>query len=231
MGGIDKITGQGKEIYPKSEFFNFDKVDFAVGLEEKFSDKIKAVEDVLAADPNNYKANFLLGGLIYDTLNSNEEGAKLPANYDELEAKMIAALRKANEVDPKVETPLIYMGGHFVNKAKRVNDQRKAHAADMKARTKPGTQSSKEDIQKREALDQLYTRSLEATIEPYEKAAAIYAAKPTLTQREKQQYRYLAGDLGEIYSYKKGQAKSKPAEAAKFAAAEKKWNELYDSIK
>ena len=63
------------------------------------------------------------------------------------------------------------------------------------------------------------------------KAAAIFAAKPTLTQREKQQYRYLAGDLGEIYAYKKGQSKSKPADAAKFAAAEKKWNELYDSIK
>ena len=231
MAGFDKYRALGKEIYPKSEFFNFDKVDFAVGLEEKFSDKIKAVEDVLAADPNNYKANFLLGGLIYDTLNSTEEGAKPPANYDELEAKMIAALKKANEVDPKVETPLIYMGGHYVNKAKRVNDQRKAHAADMKARTKPGTQSSKEDIQKRDALDQLYTRTLEATIEPYEKAAAIFAAKPTLTQREKQQYRYLAGDLGEIYAYKKGQSKSKPADAAKFAAAEKKWNELYDSIK
>ena len=86
-------------------------------------------------------------------------------------------------------------------------------------------------MQKRDALDKEYAQSLDATIAPYEKAAAIFAAKPTLTMRDKQQYKYIAADLGEIYAYKKTQAKNKPADLAKFTAEEKKWNDLYDSIK
>ncbi|HEX5653441.1 MAG TPA: hypothetical protein VFX58_10230 [Chitinophagaceae bacterium] len=231
MAAFEKYRALGKQLYPKSEFFDYDKVDFAVGLEETFANKLKAVEEVLANDANNYKATFLLAGLIYDTLNSQEDNAVLPANYDELEPKMVAALAKAHSLDPAAENPLVYLGGHYINKAKRINDQRKAHAADMKTRTKPGTAASKEDIQKRDALDQQYAKTLDATIEPYEKAAALFAKKSTLTVREKQQYRFIASDLAEIYGYKKGQAKSKPAEAAKFAAEEKKWNDLYETLR
>ena len=231
MVNFEKYRKLGKELYPQSDFFDFDKVDFAVGLQETLPAKIKAVEAVLATDPNNYKANYLLGGLIYDTLNSSAEGAAVPANYDELEAKMVSSLQKANEINPSAENPMIYLGGHYINKSKRINEDRKKHAAEMKARTKPGTAASKEDVQKRDALDKAYAQALESTIQPYEKAAAIYAAKPTLTLREKQQYKYIAADLGEIYAYKKTQAKGKPADLAKFTAEEKKWNDLYDSIK
>jgi len=231
MVNFEKYRKLGKELYPQSEFFDFDKVDFAVGLQETLPAKIKAVETVLATDPNNYKANYLLGGLIYDTLNSSAEGATVPANYDELEGKMVSSLQKANEINPSAENPMIYLGGHYINKSKRINEDRKKHAAEMKARTKPGTAASKEDVQKRDALDKAYAQALESTIQPYEKAAAIYAAKPTLTLREKQQYKYIAADLGEIYAYKKTQAKGKPADLAKFTAEEKKWNDLYDSIK
>ena len=230
MASFEKYRKLGKELYPNSEFFDFDKVDFAVGLEETLSAKIKAVETVLASDPGNYKANYLLGGLIYDTLNSSE-GAPMPSNYAELETKMISSLQKANELNPTAENPLIYLGGHYINKSKRINEERKKHAAEMKTRTKPGTAASKEDIAKRDALDKEYAQSLDATIAPYEKAAAIFAAKPTLTMRDKQQYKYIAADLGEIYAYKKTQAKNKPADLAKFTAEEKKWNDLYDSIK
>src|SRR5688572_25331315 len=230
MASFEKYRKLGKELYPTSEFFDFDKVDFAVGLEETLPAKIKAVETVLASDPGNYKANYLLGGLIYDTLNSTE-GAPLPSNYAELESKMISSLQKANELNPTAENPLIYLGGHYINKSKRINEDRKKHAAEMKTRTKPGTTASKEDIAKRDALDKEYAQSLDATIAPYEKAAAIFAAKPNLTMRDKQQYKYIAADLGEIYAYKKTQAKNKPADLAKFTAEEKKWNDLYDSIK
>lgn len=231
MAAFEKYRALGKELYPKSEFFDYDKVDFAIGLEEDFDKKLKAVEEVLASDPNSYKANYLLGGLIYDTLNSHEEDAKQPSNADELEARMLTALQKAHQIDPKTEVPLVYLGGHFVNKAKRINEARKQHAAEMKARTKPGTAASKEDVQKRNELDQAYGQALDAAVDPYVKAAAIYAAKPDLTMREKQQYRYIAGDLGEIFGYKKTQAKGKPADLAKFTAEEKKWNDVYDSIK
>lgn len=231
MTAFEKYRKLGKELYPKSEFFDYDKVDFAVGLEEDFDKKLKAVEEVMASDPTNYKAHYLLGGLIYDTLNSQVEGAVVPSNYTELEQRMVAALKKAHELNPNAENPLIYLGGHYINKSKRLNDDRKKHAAEMKARTKPGTAASKEDVQKRDALDKAYAQALDESIEPYEKAAAIYAGKSSLTQREKQQYKYIAGDLGEIYGYKKTQAKGKPADLAKYTAAEKKWNELYDTIK
>ena len=231
MAAFDKYRALGKQLYPKSEFFDYDKVDFAVGLEEDFNNKLKAVEEVLASDPTNYKAHYLIGGLIYDTLNSHVENAVMPANYAELESRMVASLKRASELNPTSENPLIYLGGHYINKSKRINDARKKHAADMKTRTKPGTAASKEDIQKRDALDKEYVQALDASIEPYEKAAAIYAGKSSLTQREKQQYKYIAGDLGEIYGYKKTQAKGKPAELAKFTAEEKKWNDLYDTIK
>ena len=231
MAAFDKYRALGKQLYPKSEFFDYDKVDFAVGLEEDFNNKLKAVEEVLASDPTNYKAHYLIGGLIYDTLNSHVENAVMPANYAELESRMVASLKRASELNPTSENPLIYLGGHYINKSKRINDARKKHAADMKTRTKPGTAASKEDIQKRDALDKEYVQALDASIEPYEKAAAIYAGKSSLTQREKQQYKYIAGDLGEIYGYKKTQAKGKPTELAKFTAEEKKWNDLYDTIK
>ena len=127
MASFEKYRKLGKELYPTSEFFDFDKVDFAVGLEETLPAKIKAVETVLASDPNNYKANYLLGGLIYDTLNATE-GAPLPSNYAELETKMINSLQKANELNPTAENPLIYLGGHYINKSKRINEDRKKHA-------------------------------------------------------------------------------------------------------
>lgn len=229
MAGFEKYRALGKELYPKSEFFDYDKVDFAVGLEEDFNKKMAAVEEVIASDPTNFKAHYLLGGLIYDTLNAPE--GPTPGNFNELEAKMISSLRKANELKPTDENPLVYLGGYYINKSKRINEDRKKHATDMKNRTKPGTAASKEDVAKREALDKAYGEALESSIEPYEKAAALYAAKGNLTAREKQQYKYIAGDLGEIYGYKKTQAKNKPADLAKFTAAEKKWNDLYDSIK
>ena len=47
----------------------------------------------------------------------------------------------------------------------------------------------------------------------------------------KQQYKKVSGYLGDIASYRKNKAKSKPADAAKYAAEEKKWNDVYDSIK
>lgn len=232
LATFEKYKAYGKELYPQSEFFTYDKIDFAVGLVDEMDKKIASLEDILATDPSNYRANLLLGGVIYDTLNSAVEGAVPPANADALETKMVTALNKASSAKPDAETPLIYIGGHFLNKSKKINDLRKQHAAEMKARTKPGTPNSKEDLQKRDALDQQYAAALDAVIVPYEKAAAIFATKLSkLNIREKNQYKYIVGDLGEIYGYKKGQAKGKPADLAKFTAEEKKWNDLYDTIK
>jgi hypothetical protein len=230
MANFEKYKGIGKELYPNSEFFTYDQVDFAAGLEEDINKKIKALEETVAADPSNYKATQLLGEIIYDTLNSRKENAVLPANADELETKMINAFHKAAELQPS-ETPFLYIGDHFINKSIRINDERTAHAADMKKRTKPGTASSKEDIAKRDALDAKYADAMEMAREPYEKAAEFFSKKPTpLSGQDKQQYKKVAGYLGDIYTAKKNKAKGKAAEQAKFAAEEKKWNDLYDAI-
>ncbi|HEY6505804.1 MAG TPA: hypothetical protein VIZ28_17640 [Chitinophagaceae bacterium] len=233
MVNFEKYKAIGKEIYPESQFFSYDKVDFAVGLEEDFSKKIAALEETVAADPANYKATLLLGEIIYDTLNSRHEDAVQPSNANELEAKMLKAFSKAAELKPDSELPFIYSGDHFVNKSIKVNDLREAHAADMKKRTKPGTAASKEDVAKRDALDAEYGAALDKATEPYEKAAAFFVKKEKLTGQEKQQYKKVVGYLGEIYGNKRIRAtrEKKTADAAKYAAEEKKWNDTYDSIK
>lgn len=103
------------------------------------------------------------------------------------------------------------MGDHFINKAAKTNDARSTHAADMKARTKPGTMASKEDIAKRDMLDKKYGDDLDQAREPYEKAGAILADRASkeggLELREKEQYKKVANYLSEIYGYKRVQAK------------------------
>jgi hypothetical protein len=154
-----------------------------------------------------------------------------PANAAELEAKMIKTLNNAATLKPNDELPYIYIADHFINKSIAINDEREAHAADMKKRTKPGTQASKEDVAKREALDAKYLGALELARDPYEKAAAIFAKKEKLTGQDKQQYKKVAGYLGEIYGGKKNKARGNAADFAKYTAEEKKWNDVYDSIK
>lgn len=230
MASFEKYKAYGKELYPNVEFFSYDKVDFAVGLEDDFNKRVKSLEETIASDPNNYKAILLLGEIIYDTLDSRKEGAVQPSNAAELETKMISSLYKASELKPEDELPLIYIGDHFINKSNKINDARTAHAADMKTRTKPGTQPSKEDVAKREALDQQYGAAYTAAREPYEKAAAMYAKRTTFTGQDIQRYKNVAGYLSEIATYRKNKARGNAADVAKFTADEKKWNDLYDEI-
>ncbi|MFZ9387869.1 MAG: hypothetical protein ACO25B_08295 [Chitinophagaceae bacterium] len=231
MAGFDKYKSLGKELYPNSEYFNYDKVDFAAGLAANFEEKVKEIEAILANEPNNYKANEVLGEIIYDTLNSLRENAVLPSNAVELEVKMINAFKKAASLKPESELPYIFMGDHFINKAVKVNEARTTHAAEMKARTKPGTMASKEDVAKRDMLDKQYGEALESAREPYEKTAEIFAKKEDMQIRDKQQYKKACNYLADIYAFKKAQSKGKPADQAKYAAEEKKWNDRYDSIK
>ncbi len=232
MAGFEKYKALGKELYPASEYFGYDKVDFASGLAEGFNGKIKALEDVLAKDPDNYKALLNIIQLISDTLHPRE-GAVAPANADELEVKMVTALNKAATSKSSDELVFLLWGDHFIDKADKVNDERAQHVEDMKKRTKPGGQPSKEDIAKRDALDKKYGEAFDKAREPYERAAAMLAAKTELTRSQKQQYKKVAGYLGDIYNYKKvlaNQAKN-TADVTKYTAEAKKWNDLYDTIK
>jgi len=236
MEGFEKYKKLGKEVFPKSDYFDFDKVDFAVGLVNTFTEKLAAIDEVLASDPTNFKANQVLGEIIFDTLNPRDEGMVLPENYNELEKKMIDAFSRSSKARPDYEIPLLYVGDHYINKASRVEEKRNKHAQDMKARTKPGTMASKEDVAKRDALDKEYGETMEGAKDPYLAAAAIFAERATkgeLETRDKQQYKKVTSYLSEIYGLKKVMAnKAKNlADKAKWEAEEKKWNERYESIK
>ncbi len=228
---FEKYKALGKELFPTSEFFFFDKIDFAVGLQTTLDGKIKAVEEVLVTDPNNFKAIEWMGEIIYRAFYPQKGDESEAFDSAALEIKMINAFNKAGANQPDSIDAFLYLGDHFYNKSQIINDKRVAHAAEMKQRTKPGTMASKEDIAKRDLLDKQYGDALEIERIPYEKAAAIFAAKTSLSIREKAQYRNLVGKIADVYSYKKVQAKGKPADLAKYEAEEKKWNTIYESIK
>lgn len=231
LAAFEKYKKAGQELYPNSDFFTYDKVDFAVGLTEKFEEKVSTVEELLATNPNDFKANQVLGEVIFDALNPRDEDAVIPANAAELETKMIAAFTKSAAAKQDYEIPFLYLGDHFINKAVKANKDREDHAADMKKRTKPGAMSSKEDLAKRDELDKKYGEELEKAREPYEKSAAIFAARTTLDVKDKAQYKKAASYLADIYAWKKVMAKGKPADQAKYATEEKKWNDRWDLIK
>jgi len=214
---FEKYKSYGAALYPQSEFFKYDKVDFAVGLEEDFPGKLKAVESLLATDPGSYKANQVLGEIIYDELNPREATQALPANANELEKKMVAAFYKAAAAKPGFENPFIYIGDHFINKAVQIND------AKLKAEA---------DAAKVQALERDYGNALHAAKEPYEKAAILFAGRSaTLSLKDKTQYRKVAGYLADIAAHKKIKAKTNPAEQKKWADEEATWNALANSIK
>lgn len=230
IASFEKYKAIGKELYPQSEYFDYDRTDFAVGLSESFDARIKAMEEVLAKNPSDYKANVTMAQLIYDTLHPRGDGVP-PANAAELEDRMVASLENAAAAKPDDELVLLVLGDHYIDKSDKVNDARAAHVEDMKKRTKPGTQPSKADIQKRDELDQQYSEVYDKARDPYEKAAAIFAAKiNSLSGSQKQQYRKVAGYLGDIYNFKKAQAKT-PADVTRYTAESKKWNDLYDSLR
>lgn len=214
---FEKYKSSGAELYPQSEYFTFDKVDFAVWLEQDFRAKMKAVEDLLLTDPGSYKANQVLGEIIYDELNPREATQALPANANELEKKMVAAFYKAAAAKPASENPFIYIGDHFVNKAVQINDAKLKVTA---------------DAAKVRALERDYGNALSAAKEPYEKAAAILAGRrASLTLKEKTQYKKVVSYLADIAAYKKVNAKANPAEQKKWAEEEDAWNYIADSLK
>lgn len=231
MENFEKYKALGGQMYPKSEFFTYDKVDFAVGLETDFDAKIAALDQQLQADPNSYKANMSLVELAFEALHSEKEDKPQPKDPAALEQKMLTALDKLAQIKPEEELSYLIKGDHYINLSIQADKKREEHAAAMKQRTKPGTSASKEDIAKRTQLDDEYAAVFEKALAPYEKACELFGKRSDLNNNEKQQYKKAAGYLGDIYTMKAARARSKPAEATKFEALAKKWNDLYGSIR
>ncbi len=191
---------------------------------------MKALEEILASDPNNYKANEFLGEDIYDALNPKDEKTPLPANTDALETKMINVFTKASAAEPNNEIPLLNLGNYFINKSIKIDKDRKDLNAELKTKYKPGTPVSKEDAAKRDALDKKYLDVLEEARPRYEKTVDIFKARATLTITQKAQYKSIVTSLSDIALYKQTYYRGKPSEVAKYTAEQKKWDALYETI-
>ncbi len=190
LTSFEKYKALGKAVYPQSSYFTFDRIDFAIGLETDWAKKVAAVDELLATDPNNEKANQVLGEIIYDTLVPRTPNAVPPANAVQLEKKMIAAFNKSAAANSNNALSFIYIGNYYVQRSITIKEAM-ANAPD------------------KNALTQQYNTAFENARVPYEKAVAIFATKSTLSDTDKKQYKNIVAYLSEIYLNKKDEAGAK----------------------
>ncbi|GAB3426306.1 hypothetical protein [Niabella aquatica] len=223
---FEKYKALGKELFPQSEFFTYSMLDFAVGGSSDFNERIASLEKLIASNPDDYKSNITLAEIIYDTLDSRKEGAVLPANAEELEAKMLASLNKASSLKPEEMQPYLLLGDHYLLKSGKLRD---AMVEAETGVTKKGAKATAEDKSKFTEAKKAYGSAYEQARINYEKAAELFAKIPNLNANQKRSYRAIAGNLAEYYSYKIEDAKG--ADRDKFVALEKKWDDLFSKLR
>jgi hypothetical protein len=232
----------GLELFPNDEFFKADESEFIVSVEDP-KEKFKLIEQKLAADPNNYTLQSVYAETIFDQLNPKDTNTALPANYDELEAKMIAAFTKATELKPESGLAMSNLGNHYINKAGRIGRQldsvraviRQKNTSAKPAATKPGAKpapvkTDPADAAARDELTKKYDDASDKAMEYYQKAVDIYGKVPAPTSLEKQQYRNAVSYLIDLSGEKKNKSKGTPALYDKWEKEEKKWSDLYHKM-
>lgn len=223
---FEKYKALGKELYPDSEFFTFTMLDFAIGGSTDLDEKVASLEKYIASNPNDYNATISLAELIYGTIDSRKEGAVIPANADELEAKMLKALDKAASLNPSETQPVLLLGDHYFLKAEKLRDAMVSAETDL---TKKGAKATAQDKQKFADAKKAYNDAYDIAKTNYEKAADLFSKITDLDANKKRSYRIIAGNLAEYYSYKIEDAKG--ADRDKYAALEKKWDDLFSKLK
>jgi hypothetical protein len=230
----------GSELYPKSEFFKYEEMDFILSMTNK-KKKMELIDEKLKADPSNPKLQGLIGEIYFDQLNSHDSNAVVPPNFDELEAKMIEAFNKATELKPTSGIPTTNIAKHYLNKAVKINAELEAHNKAVRERLrvanapvngKPPAKlkgATPEENAKKDAINARYYKEIDNSIGYFEKAIAIFQKSADLPKEEKQEYKRSVSYLIDFYNEKKQFAKGKPAEAAKYEALQKKWQTLYDT--
>ncbi|MFT4094907.1 MAG: hypothetical protein QM640_14840 [Niabella sp.] len=223
---FEKYKALGKELYPQSEFFNYNMLDFAVGGSSDFNERVASLEKLVASNPNDYKANITLAEIIYDTLDSRKEGAVPPGNAAELETKMLNALNVAATAGPNEMQPLLLLGDHYMLKSEKLRDAVTTAETNI---TKKGAKATADDKQKLADAKKAYNESYDLAKTNYEKAADMFGKMPSLDAGQKRTYRIIAGNLAEYYSYKIEDAKG--ADRDKYVGLEKKWDDLFTKLK
>lgn len=223
---FEKYKALGKELYPNSEFFTYSLLDFAVGGTSDFNEKVANLEKMVQTNPNDKKALTQLAAVIFDTLNTQKDGAVRPANYDELEGKMINALNKLSQLDPNDVYPFAALGDHYNFKSESLRD---AMVEAETARDKKGAKATAADKQKYLDAKKAYDAVYDLSGQNYLKAADIYSKMSSLDNVAKRSYRIIVGNLQSYYSYLR-EGKS-GAELNKIVALETKYTNLYEQLR
>lgn len=232
LDDFKKFLALGKTLYPKAEYFTYDETDFALGLEQDFNKKLNYLNAIITKEPANFKANYVLGQILFDTLYNNDENAPKPADSVALEKKMLDAFAAAGNAHPDDPNPQIYIGNHYINQSVYIGNDRSVKMVEIRKKYKPNTPLSKEDQATKLEMDTKYNKMLNEAKPAFEKVVAIFSKMSTLTGTQKQQYRRIASYLSDIAADNHEFYKTtKPAESAKFKAEQDKWDELYTSIK
>jgi tetratricopeptide (TPR) repeat protein len=220
--GFKKYMALGHELYPKEEFYTYAEEDFLFSIEDQ-AEKLRRIEKKLQTDPNNYKVQSAYGEYLFDLLNPKDTETPLPANYDEIEGKMVGAFEKATSIEPASPLAVMNLANHFMNKSIRssnaVADHQKMMRDKQKANTpepvkgKPAPKApppDPADVEKRKELQAKYEAEIMKADVYYEGACSIYSKMPELKNM----------DIRD----------KNAANEAKYTAAEKKYMDLYASL-
>lgn len=220
---VSKYIALGKELYPESKYF-------------------PAIEEEYANSKDEFYVNMRDGEELFTKLYPKDEKDAPQGDLTEMENKMVVAFNKAVEVkSEKAGIAYANIGNHFINKSvsvsKKINELNEAIQA-LNKTAKPDKSGKyppapKDSLAKKEMLFKEYDGYADQAIANYEKAAAAFVAKKNpLDNIEKQYYKNSVSYLIDLYAEKKNNTiKTKPTESAKYAAAEKKWNDTYSSLK
>ena len=241
MPAFNKYLNIGKELYPSSKYFQYDELDYILAIEDE-PKKIALIDKKLAEKPDDYKVQSAFGEILFDRLNPKDTSAPKPANYDELESKMVAAFTKATELKPESGLAMSNIANHYINKSVKIGkeldalrtairEKNKAKAPAAKPGAKPAAvKTDPEDAAKRDELTKRYDEAADKAREYYEKAVAIYSKVATPSLIEKQQYRNAVSYLIDLTAEKKNNSKGTPALYDKWEKEEKKWSDLYHKM-
>ncbi len=244
IDGFNKYMALGKELYPNEEFYTFSEEDFLFSIEDPI-EKRKRIEKKLVVDPNNYKVQAAYGEYLFEQLNPKDLEAPLPEGSAEMEAQMVKAFEKAGEIEPENPGSYMNLANHFMNKSIRSNNVLASHQKMMRDKQKANTPEPVKgkptpkppapdpaDVEKRKELTAVYENEITIAGGYYEKASNIYAKKSEISGMDKQNYRNAVSYLIDINKELKNAAirDKKTTDETKYAAAEKKYMDLYSSL-
>ncbi len=244
IAGFNKYMALGKELYPSEEFFTYQEEDFLFSIENQ-NERLERIKKKLAVDPNNYKVQSAYAEYLFDQLNPKEGDGKLPENSGALEEEMVVAFEKVASLQPESPLAFLNLANHFNNKSIRTQTELSDHQKMMREKQKVNTPEPVKgkpapkppapdpaDVEKRKSLQAKYEAEISKAGQYYESAVKILGQDNDLTNMEKQNYRNAVSYLIDINKELKNAAirDKRAADETKYAAAEKKYMELYAQL-